>query len=352
MPRLVPGLRGDLLRQVSRSFYLTLHILPAPIREPIGLAYLIARAADTIADTRLVSVERRRLALREIRIAIRAAAEGQTAAAPDFGSLAETQEAPAGQGSHAERLLLEGVPEVLEKLSSLPPGDRLRIRELLEIVTLGQETDLSRFGAANVDRISALDCDDDLEEYTYRVAGCVGEFWTRMCRAHLFPGADLDETSLLINGIRFGKGLQLVNILRDLPGDLREGRCYIPRARLAVHGLEPAALLDAREMGRFRPLYASYLEQARELLTAGWAYTNALPRREVRVRLACAWPILIGMRTLARLRAGNVLDCRRRIKVPRGEVYRLMALSVLYYPMPRAWNRLFDRAGADSYWPL
>lgn len=347
MPRPVPGQLGDLLKQVSRSFYLTLHILPAPIREPIGLAYLIARAADTIADTRLVSVERRRLALREMRAAIRDAAEGQSSGTPDFGSLAETHEALAGQGSQAERLLLEEIPEVLEKLSSLPLGDRLRIRELLEIVTLGQETDLSRFGAANADRISALDCDNDLEEYTYRVAGCVGEFWTRMCRAHLFPSVDLDEISLMINGIRFGKGLQLVNILRDLPRDLREGRCYIPRARLAVHGLEPMALLDAREMERFRPLYASYLEQARELLAAGWAYTNALPRRQVRVRLACAWPILIAMKTLTRLRAGNVLDCRHRIKVPRGEVHRLMVLSVLCYPMPRAWDRLFDRAGAD-----
>jgi hypothetical protein len=53
------------------------------------------------------------------------------------------------------------------------------------------------------------------------------------------------------------------------------------------------------------------------------------------------------MKTLTRLRAGNVLDCRRRIKVHRGEVHRLMVMSVLCYPMPRAWDRLFERAGAD-----
>ena len=39
-------LLGDLLRQVSRSFYLSLAILPRPLREPLGLAYLLARAAD------------------------------------------------------------------------------------------------------------------------------------------------------------------------------------------------------------------------------------------------------------------------------------------------------------------
>ncbi len=44
-------LGGPLLASVSRSFYLTIRILPAELREPIGLAYLLARASDTIADT-------------------------------------------------------------------------------------------------------------------------------------------------------------------------------------------------------------------------------------------------------------------------------------------------------------
>src|SRR5438876_11928465 len=52
-------LLGDLLRQVSRSFYLSLAILPRPLREPIGLAYLLARAAATVADTRLIVREDR-----------------------------------------------------------------------------------------------------------------------------------------------------------------------------------------------------------------------------------------------------------------------------------------------------
>src|SRR5256886_16708799 len=44
-------LRGRVLRSVSRSFYLSLRILPAGLREPLSLAYLLARATDTIADT-------------------------------------------------------------------------------------------------------------------------------------------------------------------------------------------------------------------------------------------------------------------------------------------------------------
>src|ERR1700753_1476657 len=52
-------LLGLLLKSVSRSFYITLRVLPAVMRDPIGLAYLLARAADTIADTSLISPEKR-----------------------------------------------------------------------------------------------------------------------------------------------------------------------------------------------------------------------------------------------------------------------------------------------------
>jgi len=40
----------DVLKGVSRSFYLTLRVLPKKLREPIGLAYLLARTADTLTD--------------------------------------------------------------------------------------------------------------------------------------------------------------------------------------------------------------------------------------------------------------------------------------------------------------
>src|SRR3989442_2036157 len=62
-------LLGDLLRQVSRSFYLSLAILPRPLREPIGLAYLLARAADTVADTRLIVREERVRHVQTLRLA-------------------------------------------------------------------------------------------------------------------------------------------------------------------------------------------------------------------------------------------------------------------------------------------
>src|SRR5213075_1652540 len=87
-----------------------------------------------------------------------------------------------------------------------------------------------------------------------------------------------------------------------------------------------------------RPVYDCWLARAESHLRAGWDYTNALPRRCARVRLACAWPILIGMRTLDRLKAESVLDPERRIKVTRGEVRGIISRSVILYPFAGAWR--------------
>jgi farnesyl-diphosphate farnesyltransferase len=204
--------------------------------------------------------------------------------------------------------------------------------------------DLTRFAGASVENIVALATDAELDDYTYRVAGCVGEFWTKICRAHLFPRAPLDQGCLVADGVRFGKGLQLVNILRDLPEDLRHGRCYLPAEKLSAFGLKAASLLRAETESNFRPLYEDYLALARAHLAAGWNYTNALPRSCIRVRLACAWPILIGAHTLARLGRANVLQAGPRIKISRAELRRLVIRSVLYYPCPGRWRALYEEA--------
>ena len=324
----------DLLRETSRSFYLTLRILPKKIRPQIGVAYLLARTSDTIADTEILPLNDRLTALRNFRLRL----HGEKIPL-GLSKLAEKLSSP------AERALLERYKDSLSIFFDLHPFDRKLAIEVLEIIISGQELYLQRFANASASNIVALQTDAELDDYTYRVAGCVGEFWTKMCWTHLFPNSKLDGVFLLTNGVRFGKGLQLVNILRDLPVDLRKGRCYLPIEKLSAVGLSPADLLLPANEKKIRPLYDHYLDVAQKHLEAGWDYTNALPRRCVRVRLACAWPILIGMSTLAKLRAANALDPLHRVKVSRPEVRNMILRSILYYPWPSAWHRLFPAPG-------
>ncbi len=327
-----PSELSQLLKKVSRSFYLTLRVLPSSIRPQIGLAYLLARLTDTVADTGLVSVPRRL----EVLEALRERILGARSAPVQLGELAASQSTP------AERQLLERHEHLLALMGGFSAADQELIHRVIATITSGQELDLKRFGGASANQIVPLNNEAELDDYTYRVAGCVGEFWTRMCRSHLFLDEAIDEPTLLSNSVRFGQGLQLVNILRDVPTDLRSGRCYLPTETLTAHQLSPSALLAPANEADFRPLYNRYLDKAYGHLEAGWAYTNALPRRCRRVRLACAWPILIGAKTLQRLRVENVLDPQHRIKISRPEVRRIILRSLLLLPWPNAWKKLFE----------
>lgn len=328
----------SLLKEVSRSFYLTMRILPGVIRPQISLAYLLARTTDTIADTEIVSLEKRLEALELLRARIL----GTSNASLNFGELARNQGLP------AERVLLERCEDALAVLADFSGEDQKKIREVLDTITSGQELDLKRFGAANERQIVALRNEAELDDYTYRVAGCVGEFWTKMCREHLFPDAKIDDALLLQNGIRFGKGLQLVNILRDLPRDLRSGRCYVPETRLVEFGLSPGGLLNVANETKFRPVFDALLDLALGHLSAGWDYTRSIPQSQIRVRLACAWPILIGEKTIQKLRGANVLDSSQRVKISRGEVRGIIFKSVLTYPFGGVWNSQFSSKRVES----
>jgi farnesyl-diphosphate farnesyltransferase len=102
-------------------------------------------------------------------------------------------------------------------------------------------------------------------------------------------------------------------------------------------------------MPRARPLVDALIQDALTCLDAGRAYTLAVPRREARLRLACLWPLLIGLGTLARLRrAENLLDPAVTVKVPRAEVQRVLARSLALVWTDRglgAWTR---RLAADA----
>lgn len=311
-----------LLKSVSRAFYLSLRVLPADLREPIGLAYLLARAADTIADTPLIPPERRLFHLR----AFRARLAGEAAAAPSDMSA----ELIGAFANPAERALLQALPHAFALLESLTEFDRERTRAVVLTLTRGMEIDLTAFPPAECGKVTALKTRDQLDDYIYHIAGCVGEFWTALAMAHTPALGGWDGARMSALGVRFGSALQLTNILRDAPKDLRIGRCYPPHSELARIGLRPADLLDARNAARARPLLAWGIRTALTDFAAAERYILAIPRRCLRLRLAALWPVLIGLSTLALLaRADNWLCPDKPIKMPRRSVYAIVALSLI-----------------------
>lgn len=305
----------------------------------MGLAYLLARAADTIADTDLIGREQRLQYLNMFRaqftgdgVQPQAVQAIQTALLPH-------------QTDSAERVLLERLPECLALYRQFERADRERIRWLMEVLPNGMEMDLMRFPGSSAQDLSALERPEELDRYTYYVAGCVGEFWTRMVCAHRRAMAQWDVDRMSAIGVRFGKGLQLTNIVKDLARDLHNGRCYVPTQWLDEVGLKPLDLLKPESLPTFRPILLRMIRQAVAHLDQGWLYTMALPRLETRQRLACMWPILLAGETLKRVAtAQDLLDPTVNVKAPRSVVYRVMALTTFTgacgYVGTAYWGRL------------
>ena len=332
-----PYLLGPLLKSVSRSFYLTLRILPAGMRDPIGLAYLLARAADTIADTSLVAPGRRL----ELLLSLRARVNG----APDDAALDTAINDVARQQTQPdEKVLLESLPAALAVLSSFEDADRQAVREIVTTLTQGMEFDLRTFPDETSGRVIALREFRELDRYTYLVAGCVGEFWTTMTFAHV-PGAlKASPETMTARGIRFGKALQMTNILRDCAKDLRIGRCYLPAALLDRYGLVAEDLLAPEASQRARPVLLDLCRTTLDYFRDAIDYTLAISAFSVRLRLACVWPIMIGLETVSLLVANdNWLDPDSVSKVRRHDVYRIMALSLPMVSSDALLRRWFER---------
>ena len=300
----------EVLGGVSRSFVLTIKALPKGLRRPIGLAYLLARASDTIADTAAVPVEERVKCLRGF--------AAQVAGGGDGVHVRDIR-----PENEAEKYLLENLERVTSALEGLPDGDKSEIVALLAKITRGQELDLRRFPDRK--KIRALETAGELEEYTYLVAGCVGEFWTRICGAHLPRYGRIGQEELVRLGRGFGQGLQLVNILRDIPEDSGNGRCYLPMAELRAVGVKDAEALRG-DLKKAAPVFEAWRQKALGYHEDARRYIQAI--RPWRIRFACLVPWALGVRTLEMLGERSPLECAERVKVGRAAVRRIMRRAV------------------------
>ncbi len=324
---------------MSRLFYTTLTVVPSNVRDQVGLAYLFARAADTIADTELIDRPRRLDYLGQFKAQF-------ISDHIVWGQIRGIQEAMVPlQRQSAERLLIERLEDCFRLFQTFSPDDRGRVQRLMTTLTQGMEMDLTVFPGRSADDLTALKTLDDLDRYTYFVAGCVGEFWTDVMCAHRPALHAWNVREMAEIGVRFGKGLQLTNVVKDVAHDLQRGRCYIPEALLAKVGLNARALLDRENLARFRPVLRELVRVAVGHLDHGWLYTMAIPRCETRLRLSCMWPILSAGDSLKLVLASPVLlDSTVHVKIPRRTVYQMMALTTLTgacgYVGTAYWGRL------------
>jgi farnesyl-diphosphate farnesyltransferase len=208
-----------LLEKTSRTFALSIPVLPEPTRREVMIAYLLFRIADTFEDAAQWAPERRIEALSEFQAMLRGTSSAE---AKQFAA----KWTAAGPSPHdGYRELIAEAPFVLECFFSL---DSEAVSSIQAHV-VRSASGMADFVARSRGSVLVLESLDDLRAYCYVVAGIVGEMLTERFLAHREPLASA-APYLRERAAIFGEALQLVNILKDASVDVTEGRRFLPRS--------------------------------------------------------------------------------------------------------------------------
>lgn len=245
----------DLLTKTSRTFALSIPLLPEPTRRQVTLGYLLFRIADTFEDATSWPNGRRIEALETFcRLLTGAQVHADTAELARHWA----EQTPIDHDGYQE--LLRETPAVLDAFFDLEPRARELVRLHVTRTAEGMIGYVDRTDARGELQLANL---QELRDYCYVVAGIVGEMLTELFvldRQELDPVAD----ELRGRARRCGEAQQLVNILKDSAFDADEGRSYLAGAdrdevfALAREDLDVAAeyILLLQEAGTDRGLVA------------------------------------------------------------------------------------------------
>ena len=201
------------LLKVSRTFALTIPLLPPEIADQVSNAYLLCRIADTVEDDPKAIVESKATWLKSF---AEFCAEG-FADEMQLMTLASRALDIVAQGAKEDELSLikEMIPVILRTRTYVPAVRRILSRGVA-ILSYGMAKSLQGYSIQNL---------HDVDEYCYSVAGVVGELL-----ACLFARTDqrIDKDHLLNLSVSFGEGLQLTNILKDRLEDASRGASFLP----------------------------------------------------------------------------------------------------------------------------
>lgn len=209
----------DLLQRTSRTFALTIPLIPEPLRTEVSVAYLLFRIIDTFEDATHWDSTRKASALSRFTWLIESES---THKVPEV-----VEEWLRDPPVHHEGYLalLAATPRVLEWHRGLRPEAREQLRRHLARSARGMMSVVERTDASGVLQLQTM---QDLRDYCFVVAGIVGEMLTELFVLQS-PALAGSADELRARAVEFGEGLQLVNILKDVRPDEAEGRVYLPR---------------------------------------------------------------------------------------------------------------------------
>ncbi len=320
-----------LLDRVSRTFALTIPELPQSLRLTVGNAYLLCRIVDTIEDEPTLPPERKR-ALSERFTAVVAGDDDPAAFAEQLGACLSDRT------PRAERALVEATPQVVALTRGFGSVQRAAIERCVRIMAGGMSEFQERRPTQGLADLA------EMERYCYVVAGVVGEMLTDLFCDHC-PEIAPRAPQMRLLAVRFGQGLQMTNILKDIWDDSSRSVCWLPRSVFARHGVDLATLSSGVDRPRLAAGVEELVALAHAQLAAALEFVLMIPPRERGIRIFCLWAIGMALLTLRRIRAQPGFRSGREVKISRHSVRATALACRLAAGSDRLLRLLFLAAG-------
>ena len=280
-----------ILSSVSRTFALTIPLLPSAIEKVVGNTYLLCRIVDTIEDAAdLLPETKQHLSL----LFLDAVLEKSLVASfvePCLKALSD-------YGNQDELDLIAHTPTVLRILHTCSKEDQEAVSRCVSIMSEG----MSRFDGKQT--VAGLKDLNEFERYCYVVAGVVGELLTTIFRNHS-PRFAKNIQGQEALAIAFGQALQMTNILKDSPEDRARGVSWMPA--------------DMRQEELLRIAYQKLQDSLRYILL--------IPKQDLGMRRFCFLAFGLAVMTLSKIAKRKEFSNKDEVKLSRNTVMAFYAFT-------------------------
>ena len=280
-----------ILSSVSRTFALTIPLLPSAIEKVVGNTYLLCRIVDTIEDAAdLLPETKQHLSL----LFLDAVLEKSLVASfvePCLKALSD-------YGNQDELDLIAHTPTVLRILHTCSKEDQEAVSRCVSIMSEG----MSRFHGKQTE--AGLKDLNEFERYCYVVAGVVGELLTTIFRNHS-PRFAKNIQGQEALAIAFGQALQMTNILKDSPEDRARGVSWMPA--------------DMRQEELLRIAYQKLQDSLRYILL--------IPKQDLGMRRFCFLAFGLAVMTLSKIAKRKEFSNKDEVKLSRNTVMAFYAFT-------------------------
>lgn len=305
-----------ILPKVSRTFALNISVLNGELHRSILTAYLFCRTVDTVEDAAKLDSNIKGKLLLEFARLIEDASYRKSALDRWIKDSAVVD------GTPNDLDLLSQTRRVFNVFDSLPDSHRQQIIPSVARMARGMTHFQKEF---DLGKLTPLKNENELEEYCYFVAGVVGEM---LCNLFLADMPDLPEKAaetMRQNAVSFGLGLQMTNISKDVVVDRDRGWSYIPKSLIAEKGLTVEDFHSGVSIEKNLQILEKLLLKTHGHLNDALTFTLAIPRRKLRLRLFCIWPLWMAMETVAvLLNNPSLLTSSAPVKISRSTVKKIL----------------------------